>query len=400
MARGERVDARHRRVLEHRRDDRGEHVEVRVGRRAGARAGSPPSPRRAARARRGRARRSAAAPAPKTVSSGTVRFVSRCTERPQNGWKAPGRNLTPTTRPRPVDPLAVARGADAVHAGGAGLDREVDRRVVEQLLRVGLVQVPLDHPVALDPGREVRGRQLAGQREVAPALVRAQDPPRAGRLGHVSHSSKKPRPDRPSVTAMTQVKPIPEGFGTVTPNLVVADGAAAIEFYERAFGAEVVTRLEAGGMLVHAALRIGGAMVTLCDAMPAHGMVAPDARGPGRSRSSRSTSRTPTRCTRRRWPPARPRSTRWPTSARRPRGLGPRPVRAPLGDRDARPRRARGGARQAAGGAWDEDRRDVRDHPLGRGALRRAAPRARRRAGSSSARPTPGRSRASRSPSC
>jgi hypothetical protein len=29
---------------------------------------------------------------------------------------------------------------------------------------------------------------------------------------------------------MTQVKPIPEGFGTVTPNLVVADGAAAIDF--------------------------------------------------------------------------------------------------------------------------------------------------------------------------
>ena len=79
---------------------------------------------------------------------------------------------------------------------------------------------------------------------------------------------------------MTQVKPIPEGFGTVTPNLVVADGAAAIAFYERAFGAEVVARLEAGGMLVHAALRIGGGMVTLCDAMPSHGMVAPDAEDP------------------------------------------------------------------------------------------------------------------------
>ena len=79
---------------------------------------------------------------------------------------------------------------------------------------------------------------------------------------------------------MTQVQPIPEGFGTVTPNLVVADGAAAIDFYEQAFGAEVVTRLEAGGMLVHAALRIGGAMVTLCDAMPAHGMAAPEREAP------------------------------------------------------------------------------------------------------------------------
>jgi PhnB protein len=79
---------------------------------------------------------------------------------------------------------------------------------------------------------------------------------------------------------MTQVKPVPEGFSTVTPNLVVADGAAAIDFYERAFGARVAARLEAGGMLIHAALEIGGAMVTLCDAMPSHGMVAPQAGAP------------------------------------------------------------------------------------------------------------------------
>jgi PhnB protein len=76
------------------------------------------------------------------------------------------------------------------------------------------------------------------------------------------------------------VKPIPDGYRTITPCLVVDNGLEALGFYERAFGAEVVARLEAGGMLVHAALRIGGAMVTLCDAMPSHGMVAPDAEGP------------------------------------------------------------------------------------------------------------------------
>jgi PhnB protein len=75
---------------------------------------------------------------------------------------------------------------------------------------------------------------------------------------------------------MTTVPPIPEGYSTATPNLVVCDGAAAIDFYARAFGAEVQTRLEAGGMLVHAALRIGDALVTLCDAMPGHGLVAPE----------------------------------------------------------------------------------------------------------------------------
>jgi PhnB protein len=79
---------------------------------------------------------------------------------------------------------------------------------------------------------------------------------------------------------MSQVKPIPEGYRTATPNLVVSSGAEAIDFYERAFGAEVTARLEAGGMLVHAAIRIGDSLVTLSDAMPSHGMVAPDPEAP------------------------------------------------------------------------------------------------------------------------
>jgi PhnB protein len=78
----------------------------------------------------------------------------------------------------------------------------------------------------------------------------------------------------------TDVTPIPEGFSTVTPNLVVDGGAEAIDFYERAFGAGVTARLEAGGMLVHAAIRIGESLVTLCDAMPSHGFVAPDREAP------------------------------------------------------------------------------------------------------------------------
>jgi PhnB protein len=79
---------------------------------------------------------------------------------------------------------------------------------------------------------------------------------------------------------MSTVKPIPEGFSTATPNLVVDRGAEAIEFYERAFGADVTARLEAGGMLIHATITIGDSAVTLCDAMPAHGLVAPDGDAP------------------------------------------------------------------------------------------------------------------------
>ena len=131
---------------------------------------------------------------------------------------------------------------------------------------------------------------------MAAALVRAQDPARARpsrpRVASPSQEAAARR-RRPSVTGMTQVKPIPEGFGTVTPNLVVADGAAAIDFYERAFGAQVATRLEAGGMLVHAALRIGGAMVDRCATRcPRTAWSRPDAERAGRRRSSRSTWRT------------------------------------------------------------------------------------------------------------
>jgi PhnB protein len=79
---------------------------------------------------------------------------------------------------------------------------------------------------------------------------------------------------------MSQVKPIPEGYRTATPNLVVGKGAEAIDFYERAFGADVTARLEAGGMLVYAAIRIGDSLVTLSEAMPSHGMVAPDPDAP------------------------------------------------------------------------------------------------------------------------
>jgi PhnB protein len=56
--------------------------------------------------------------------------------------------------------------------------------------------------------------------------------------------------------------------------LVVDGGDDAIEFYERAFGAEVDTRLVAGDKVLFAALRIGDLLVSLCDELP--GLKAPD----------------------------------------------------------------------------------------------------------------------------
>jgi PhnB protein len=62
----------------------------------------------------------------------------------------------------------------------------------------------------------------------------------------------------------TKVKPIPEGFHTVTPYLCVKDAAGAIEFYQNAFGAAEALRLPMpDGRIGHAEMRIGDSFVML-----------------------------------------------------------------------------------------------------------------------------------------
>jgi len=59
---------------------------------------------------------------------------------------------------------------------------------------------------------------------------------------------------------------IPRGFHTITPSLAVAGGVAAMEFYEKAFGAkEILRQVTPTGKLVHGRLRIGDSMVLLSD---------------------------------------------------------------------------------------------------------------------------------------
>jgi PhnB protein len=65
------------------------------------------------------------------------------------------------------------------------------------------------------------------------------------------------------------VKPIPEGYHSVTPYLTVDDAAAAIEFYKKAFGATERGRMEApDGTIGHAELAIGDSIVMLSDPFP------------------------------------------------------------------------------------------------------------------------------------
>lgn len=76
------------------------------------------------------------------------------------------------------------------------------------------------------------------------------------------------------------VPPIPAGYHTVTPYLIINGAAAAIEFYQRAFGAKEVMRLGIpGGQIAHAEIKIGDSHVMLADEVPAMGFCAPDKLG-------------------------------------------------------------------------------------------------------------------------
>jgi Uncharacterized protein conserved in bacteria len=74
----------------------------------------------------------------------------------------------------------------------------------------------------------------------------------------------------------SQVKPIPEGMHAVTPHLVCAGAADAIEFYKKAFNAVEMGRMPGPeGKLVHALIRIGDSSVMLVDEFPDWGSFGP-----------------------------------------------------------------------------------------------------------------------------
>jgi len=75
------------------------------------------------------------------------------------------------------------------------------------------------------------------------------------------------------------VNPIPSGYHSVTPYLIVDDAAAAIAFYREAFGATEVLRLPMGGKIGHAEVKIGDSHVMLSDEWPDMDMVGPARRG-------------------------------------------------------------------------------------------------------------------------
>ena len=74
-----------------------------------------------------------------------------------------------------------------------------------------------------------------------------------------------------------KVKPVPEGYHSVTPYLIIDGAAKALDFYTRVFGATERMRMPgAGGKVGHAEIGLGDSVIMLADEHPEMG-----ARGPG-----------------------------------------------------------------------------------------------------------------------
>ncbi|HEY0728214.1 MAG TPA: VOC family protein [Pyrinomonadaceae bacterium] len=74
---------------------------------------------------------------------------------------------------------------------------------------------------------------------------------------------------------MADVKPIPEGYHSVTPYLCVNGAVDAIEYYKKAFGAIELFRMEHEGKIGHAEIKIGDSPIMLADEFPEMGFVSP-----------------------------------------------------------------------------------------------------------------------------
>lgn len=78
-----------------------------------------------------------------------------------------------------------------------------------------------------------------------------------------------------------KIAPVPKGYRTITPSLVVRGADDALNFYADVFGAEVLSRMYAddGLTVLNAEIKIGNSLVVLSDELPAFGLYSPLAYG-------------------------------------------------------------------------------------------------------------------------
>lgn len=75
------------------------------------------------------------------------------------------------------------------------------------------------------------------------------------------------------------VNPIPEGYHSITPYLIIRGASRAIDYYTKAFGATEMFRMEHEGKIGHAELKMGDSVVMLADESPEMGYLGPEAIG-------------------------------------------------------------------------------------------------------------------------
>ena len=76
------------------------------------------------------------------------------------------------------------------------------------------------------------------------------------------------------------VKPIPQGYHSVTPYLIINGATAALDYYKKVFGATEIMRFDApGGKIGHAEIKIGDSPIMLADEVPERGYRSPKSMG-------------------------------------------------------------------------------------------------------------------------
>jgi PhnB protein len=84
------------------------------------------------------------------------------------------------------------------------------------------------------------------------------------------------RKPKAKTRAKAKIKPIPDGFHSLTPYLIVRGCGEAIEFYQRAFGAKERYRFPGpDGKIAHAELKIGDSIFMMADEAPHFGSQSP-----------------------------------------------------------------------------------------------------------------------------
>jgi PhnB protein len=80
--------------------------------------------------------------------------------------------------------------------------------------------------------------------------------------------------------AIMAIQPVPDGYHTVTPYLIVKEAARALEFYKQAFNATELMRLnDPEGKIAHAEFKIGNSPIMIADEAPQMGYCSPQSLG-------------------------------------------------------------------------------------------------------------------------